>query len=82
MDLVFSPIQKKVQQTTMKVIGRIARNQEKEKTSGKMEKNMKEILKMTSSMDLVFTTIQKKAPMTTMKVIGRMTRNQGKENWC
>jgi hypothetical protein len=46
MDLVFSLIQKKAQMTTMKVIGRMTRNQEKEKLSSKMETNMKEILKM------------------------------------
>jgi hypothetical protein len=47
MDLVFTPIQKKAQMTTMKVIGRMARNQEKENLFGKMEKNMRENLKMT-----------------------------------
>jgi hypothetical protein len=32
MDLVFTLIQKKMKQTTMKAIGRMARNQEKENT--------------------------------------------------
>jgi hypothetical protein len=54
MDLVFTPIQKKSNQTTTKVTGRMARNREKENLSGKMEQNMKETLKMTFTMDLVF----------------------------
>ncbi len=55
-------------------------NQEKENLFGKMEKNMKETLKVVISMDLVFTPFQKKKNQTTMKVIGRMTRNQAKGN--
>jgi hypothetical protein len=41
MGLVFSPFQKKVQQTTMKVIGRMTKCQEKENLFGKMEQNMR-----------------------------------------
>ena len=80
MDLAFTPIQNKVQKNTMKVIGRMARNQEKENLSGKMEKNTRETLKMTFTMDLVFTPVKKKVQETTMKVIGRMARCQEKEN--
>jgi hypothetical protein len=66
---VFTPIQKKVQEATIQVIGRMTTDLEKENLSGKMEQNMREILKMVISMDLVFTSIQKKVQMTTMKVI-------------
>ncbi len=54
MDLVFSPFQKKMQEPTIEVIGRTARDLEKENLSGKMEQNMRETLKMTKEMDLVF----------------------------
>ncbi len=66
---MFTPIQKKVQEATIQVIGRMTTDLEKENLSGKMEQNMREILKMVISMDLVFTSIQKKVQMTTMKVI-------------
>ncbi len=46
MDLVFTPFQKKMQKTTMKVIGNMERNQEKECLSLKMELHKKESLKM------------------------------------
>jgi hypothetical protein len=59
---------------------RMARYQEKENLSGKMEINMKDTLKMIISMDLAFTTIQKKMQETTVKVIGIMARCQEKEN--
>jgi hypothetical protein len=60
MALVFTPIQKKMQKTTMMVIGRMRRNQEQEIFSSKMEHTMMDILKMACTMDLVFTPIQKK----------------------
>ena len=47
MDLVLTPIQKTAQMTTMKAFGRMTRNQEKENFFGKMEKSMRETLKMT-----------------------------------
>ncbi len=47
MDLVLTPTQKKMQKTTIKVIGRMmANHQEKEHLSGKMEPSKKESLKM------------------------------------
>jgi hypothetical protein len=51
MDLAFTPIPKKMKETTMKVIGRMTRDQEKENLFGKMEQNMKVALKMAISMD-------------------------------
>ena len=45
--LVLSPIQKKMTETTMKDIGRMTRNQEKENLSGKMDLNKKESLRAT-----------------------------------
>ncbi len=47
MDLVFLAIQKKIQETTIKDIGKMERNQEKENLSSKMEPNKRESLKMT-----------------------------------
>ena len=47
MDLVFTPTQKKMQQTTVKVIGKMAKNQEMENFSGKMVQIMRETLKIT-----------------------------------
>ncbi len=47
MDSAFTPIQKKMKETTMKVIGRLTRNMEKENLFGKMDQNTRETLKMT-----------------------------------
>ena len=46
MVLEFTPIKKKMQKTTMKVIGRMTRNQVKENLSSKMEGNMRDTLKI------------------------------------
>ncbi len=54
-------------------IGKMARDQEKENLSGKMEQNIRETLKMPLEIYLVSTPIQKKMQETTMKVIGRTT---------
>ncbi len=53
-DSEFSPFRKKIRETTTKVIGRRARNQETENLFGRQEGSLKGFLKTTTSLDLEF----------------------------
>ena len=72
MDLVFTLFQKKMQKTTMKVIGRMVKDQEKENLFGKMDENTRETLKMASTMVWVSSPFQMEA---SANAIGRVAKN-------